>query len=278
VHFKNPYLPDTRSELALPLKAGGQVIGALDAQSQQPAAFDQEDVQVLQIMADQLAVAIQNLRLLREMQQTVRELEVAYGRYTRRSWITFAQGGARPRGYRYRRLGVEPAVEQSPEAREALQREQSVITTLQPDNPAASSTAQDNEQTAASSLAVPIKLRGQTVGVLNLRFEEATLAQETVSMVEEIAERLALVLENARLMQEAQALVSREQRINLISSQVRSSISLDTILQNTVRELGRALGASRTFIQLGIEPDNPPPAAGATVADSQAQDEPQSPS
>jgi PAS domain S-box-containing protein len=278
VHFKNPYLPETRSELALPLKAGGQVIGALDVQSQQSAAFDQEDVQVLQIMADQLAVSIQNLRLLREMQQTVRELEVAYGSYTRRSWITFAQGGTRPRGYRYRRLGIEPAVEQSPEALEALQRGQPVITTLQPDNPAASSTAQDNEQTAASSLAVPIKLRGQTVGVLNLRFEEATLAQETVSMVEEIAERLALVLENARLMQEAQALVSREQRINLISSQVRSSISLDTILQNTVRELGRALGASRTFIQLGIEPDNPLPAAGATMADSQVQDEPHSPS
>ena len=97
-------------------------------------------------------------------------------------------------------------------------------------------------------------------------------------MVEEIAERLALVLENARLMQEAQSLVSREQRINLISSQVRSSISLDTILQNTVRELGRALGASRTFIQLGIEPDNPPSTADAAAAGAQVQDEPHSPS
>ncbi len=278
VLFKNPYLPETRSELALPLKAGGQVIGALDVQSQQSAAFDDEDVQVLQIMADQLAVAIQNLRLLREMQQTVRELEVAYGRYTRRSWNTFAQGGTRARGYRYRRLGIEPAGEQSSEAREAMQRGQSVITTLQPDNPAASSTTQGDGQTATSSLAVPIKLRGQTVGVLNLRFEEESVAQETVSMVEEIAERLALVLENARLMQEAQSLVSREQRINLISSQVRSSISLDTILQNTVRELGRALGASRTFIQLGIEPDNPPSAADAATAGIQVQDEPQSPS
>ncbi len=94
-------------------------------------------------------------------------------------------------------------------------------------------------------------------------------------MVEEIAERLALVLENARLMQEAQSLVSREQRINLISSQVRSSISLDTILQNTVRELGRALGASRTFIQLGIEPDN---LANPVTAEPEVQDEPHSPS
>ena len=275
VHFKNPYLPETRSELALPLKAGGQVIGALDVQSQQPTAFDEEDVQVLQIMADQLAVAIQNLRLLREMQQTVRELEVAYGRYTRASWGTFTQGGSRPHGYRYRRLGVEPAVEQSPEAREALQSGQPVIATHQPEAPAGSSAAQDNGQTGASSLAVPIKLRGQAVGVLNLRFEEETVPPETVSMIEEIAERLALVLENARLMQEAQSLVAREQRINLISSQVRSSISLDTILQNTVRELGRALGASRTFIQLGIEPGNLPPAGDATTAESQEQDETQ---
>jgi PAS domain S-box-containing protein len=278
VQFKNPYLPDTRSELALPLKAGGQVIGVLDVQSQQPSAFDAEDVQVLQIVADQLAVSIQNLRLLREMQQTVRELEVAYGRYTRRSWGTFAQGSNRSRGYRYRRLGIEPAVEQSSEAREAMQRGQSIITTLRPDTAAVSSAAQDNGQPVISSLAVPIKLRGQTVGVLNLRFEEETVAQETVSMVEEIAERLALVLENARLMQEAQSLVSREQRINLISSQVRSSISLDTILQNTVRELGRALGASRTFIQLGIEPDNPLSAAGTTTAEAEVHDEPHTPS
>jgi signal transduction histidine kinase/CheY-like chemotaxis protein len=75
VHFKNPFLPKTRSELALPLKVGGRVIGALDVQSQRAAAFDQDDVAVLQTMADQLAVAIESARLYQAERSRYREAE-----------------------------------------------------------------------------------------------------------------------------------------------------------------------------------------------------------
>jgi GAF domain-containing protein len=251
---------------------GGLVIGALDVQSEEASAFDEDDVRVLQTMADQLAVAIQNVRLLHEMQQTVRELEAAHGRYTREAWRAFVRGGKRPYGYRYRRLGVEPVAEQYPEAREALQQGRPVVTTLQPESHAGPLAAEDSGRNAISSLAVPIKLRGQAVGTLNLRFEDETVPPETVLLVEEVADRLALVLENARLMQEAQNLVLREQQINLVSAQVRSSISMETILQNTVRELGKALGASRTFIQLGTEPGSLPPSDGAATVGDQERD------
>jgi signal transduction histidine kinase len=63
VWFNNPFLPDTRSEMALPLAIGGEVIGALTVQSTAEAAFSAEDVSSLQAMADQLAVAINNARL-----------------------------------------------------------------------------------------------------------------------------------------------------------------------------------------------------------------------
>ncbi len=63
VWFNNPFLPDTRSEMALPLALGGEVIGALTVQSIDEAAFSDEDVSSLQMMADQLAVAINNARL-----------------------------------------------------------------------------------------------------------------------------------------------------------------------------------------------------------------------
>ncbi len=63
VHFKNPHLPNTRSEMALPLKARDKVIGALTVQSVEEAAFSDEDVAALQAMADQLAIAIDNSRL-----------------------------------------------------------------------------------------------------------------------------------------------------------------------------------------------------------------------
>ena len=86
VHFENPLLPETRSEMALPLQVGRQIIGALDVQSREPAAFDEDDVALLQTMADQLAVAIENARLLNQMQQTVHELEAATRHYTQESW------------------------------------------------------------------------------------------------------------------------------------------------------------------------------------------------
>ncbi len=264
VHFENPYLPETRSEMALPLKVGKRVIGALDVQSTKEAAFGEDDVAVLQTMADQLAVAIENARLLREMQQTVRELEAAYGRYTQESWHTFVQGSGRFHGYRYRKSGVEPITRQYPEAYEASRRGQTVFTPISRSESSEKTPENgDGEEDGGSApwppgasqggLAVPLKLRDQVIGVVNLRFEGETISPDTVSLVEEAADRLALVLENARLVQEAQGLALREQQINLISARARSSMNLESILQNTVRELGKALGSSRAFIQLGFE-------------------------
>ncbi|MBA3534553.1 MAG: response regulator, partial [Ardenticatenales bacterium] len=74
VHFKNPLLPDTHSEMALPLKVGDRVIGALDVQSRNSAAFDDEDIAVLQTMADQLAIAIQNMRAFAQLRKTAEQM------------------------------------------------------------------------------------------------------------------------------------------------------------------------------------------------------------
>lgn len=76
VRFDNPFLPETRSEIALPLISRGQVIGAMTIQSTRPAAFDQEDVTVLQTMADQLATAIENARLFQERERRITELAI----------------------------------------------------------------------------------------------------------------------------------------------------------------------------------------------------------
>ena len=76
-------------------------------------------------------------------------------------------------------------------------------------------------------------------------------------MVEEAADRLALALENARLVQDAQRLAMRERQINVISAQVQQSTNLETLLQNTVRELGNALGMPKTFIQIGLVNSGP---------------------
>jgi GAF domain-containing protein/HAMP domain-containing protein len=242
IHFKNPLLPKTRAEVALPLKVGTQVIGVLDVQSVDEGAFDEENVRILQTLADQLAVAIENARLFQEMNQTVRELETVYGQYTREAWINLKSGAGSRGGdpitdYRYRGLAIETAQEPNIEATEALESGQTII----------------KEGDAQSALAIPLRLRGETVGVVNLRFGNSELPTDAVSTYEEIADRLVLVLENARLLQEAQKIAKREQQINVITTQIRSSPTTESILRNTVREIGNALGTSRTFIQLGIQ-------------------------
>ncbi len=78
IHLKNPYLTETRSELTLPLKVGQQTIGALDVQSQQRAAFDHDDIVILQTMADQLAVAIENSRLFESAGRRLDELSALH--------------------------------------------------------------------------------------------------------------------------------------------------------------------------------------------------------
>jgi PAS domain S-box-containing protein len=78
VRFDNPLLPATRSEMALPLISRGEVIGAVSIQSDQPTAFSDDDVAALQTMTDQFAIAIENARLFKMMQQRVDELKVLH--------------------------------------------------------------------------------------------------------------------------------------------------------------------------------------------------------
>lgn len=250
VHFANPLLPETHSEMALPLRLGERVIGALDVQSREASAFDEDDVAVLQTMADQLAVAIENASLLHQMQQTVRELEVAYGRHTQEAWRTVARTSKQPLGYRYRRLDVEPVVDPPQEARQAWLQGQTVTTTVQPE------TGTDG-QGDTHAVAVPIKFRDQVIGVFNIRSTGDTISPEAVSLVEEVVSRLALALENARLLEETQRRGVRDRLIANITAQVRSSMDPETILQTAVRELGAALGTDRTFVKLSTDTQPP---------------------
>ncbi|MFZ6030256.1 MAG: GAF domain-containing protein [Chloroflexota bacterium] len=78
VYFRNPHLPETRSEMAVPLQVGSRVIGALDVQSKQANAFHSEDIAILQTLADQLAVAIENARLYEAAQRRLDELSILH--------------------------------------------------------------------------------------------------------------------------------------------------------------------------------------------------------
>ena len=226
VYFKNPLLRETQSEAALPLKVAGQVIGVLDVQSQEPAAFDEESITTLQIMADQMAIAIQNARLLQESQENLKELETTYGRINRQAWERFVSS-SRVVGFEFDGVNTNPIL-----------RDQETP-------------VKGAQLAAGSPFSIPLRVRGEVIGTLEVWSQDADLSDADVYLLATISNRISQILESTRLLQEAQRLAWREQQVNTIATQVRNSINLDTILQNTVRELGKSLGAARAFIQIG---------------------------
>jgi GAF domain-containing protein len=247
VHFRNPLLPETRSEMALPLRIGRRVIGALDVQSREETAFDEEDISILQTIADQLAVAIENARLLQEMQQAMHELEIASRRYTQESWRT---GTDQVLGYRYRGMDIEPAAEQPPEARQAWLTGESVVATVQ--------SSGDGGEDAVSVASIPIKLRGQVIGVLNLRSSKEDIPSRTVAQIEEVADRLAMALENARLLEETERRARREQLLGEMTARFTQSLDMDTLLRAAVRELGQLPNVAEASVHVGALGESTP--------------------
>jgi GAF domain-containing protein/HAMP domain-containing protein len=240
-YFNNPYLPNTRSEMALPLKVENNMIGVLDVQSDQPQAFNEDDIAIMQVMADQLATAIERTRLLQEVERNLRELETAYGQYTRNNWNRLTEGrGTGHIGYRFDNVRLERITELPELASTALAGGQMVH-----------SNGQHPEKDR--SLAIPIKLRGQTIGVVNLKLKEG-YDSNTVSIVELAAERLASAMESARLYEEARLRADREQSISRVTTAISASAGYEQILQMTVREIGNILGDTEVAIQILDEP------------------------
>lgn len=239
VFFNNPDLPETRSEMALPLNARGITIGVLDAQSTNPGAFTENDANTLSILADQVAIAIENARLFGETQRARDEAEALYKQYIRQEWIAFSRQESRV-GYHQAAIGGKPletAVE-SDEIRAALQKGEVVAVDA-------------NNTKSYPSIAVPVKLRGQVIGVLNIKAptKNRKWNPDEINFAQIISDRLALALENARLLQESQRRAAKEQKIGEVTAKIGTSINIRNVLQTAVEELGRALPGSEVVIQ-----------------------------
>ena len=247
VHRPNPLLPETRSELALPLFSRGRVIGAMTIQDSRPGAFTQEDITTLQTMADQLANAIENARLLQRMEQNMHELELATGQLTRESWRGFLENYRQSFGYRYRLMDVEPAPDLSAEAQAALQQQKTIATNVR-----LSPSIEVDEETgqAQSVLSVPVRVRNEVLGVLNLRFDEAVVPAEAIELVEQVAARLGAALESARLLEESRRTATREQIAARAIGGMRERLDVEAVLRNAARELRDALDLARVSVRL----------------------------
>ena len=225
IFFDSPELPKTRSELALPLVVRSKVVGVLDLQSSEVEAFKYEDIEIFQTMADQIAVTIENARLLTESQLVISQLETITNENTRQNWKT--ELAANKPAFRYSATGV---------------RQMEIIA----------------PKTGINVLDIPIVLRGQKIGQISLQrkseLNKWTRQEETVA--KEVVTQAALALENIRLVERTRQRVNREQAIARVTARVRETLDLDTVLRTTVRETQKALNLQEAEVRL-ISQDKP---------------------
>jgi len=218
VHFINPDLPDSKSEMAVPLRLGSEIIGALDIQSTEASAFSIDDMPVFNTLADQVSIAIQNAHLLEQAQTALREVEEAYAEQTGQAWRGFSAKQT-VKGYRFDGVEPQPIVQVSKPIKET-----------------------------EAGLTLPMRLRGQVIGNLKLKTGNANRkwTDDEITLAEAAIERAALALESARLLEEAQNRAAREQAIGEIADSLSRVSEVETILQTTVIELGRRLASTKS--------------------------------
>lgn len=230
VFFNNPDLPETRSEIAIPLKVGNRILGVLDVQSTQPSAFGEDDILVLQTLTNQVALSI--------MAAMLRENPVFSA--TKSAWGVQKRTAS---GFAYRSDGSVIVVE--PHTKPLYSN---LVTIGETPAPA--------YLNLSGPVSLPVKFRDQLIGVLQIEPEDAKRrwSEDEILMIQAIAERAALALENARLLEETSRRAEQEHIIADITSRISSSSRMENILQTTIQELGRLLGGSRTYVQFsGIE-------------------------
>ncbi len=227
VYFNNPDLPLTHSEMALPLKSGNEVIGALDIQSVEQNAFTQEDVEVLEALADQVSLAIQNTRLFDQTNKLLSESEAIQKQYQRDTWGRLSRE-KKLSGYKYTITGTTALEGNEPE--------------IQADNG------------GRREVSVPISLRGENIGTLIVQVPaNEKINTDQMDLIRAVAERVALSAENARLFEETNRRAEREQVISDISAKISTSVRTENILKTTAQELNLILDGAEVLIKLGID-------------------------
>lgn len=233
--FDNPFLPNTHSEIALPLQTASEIMGVLDVQSLEVKAFHQEDVEVLSTLANLVTVAIQNAQSYERTQELLKEAQRTSGAYIRETWKSVQSQEARI-GYLMAgntlKLLSKPMT--SPHISQAVNSKTTIV-----------------ESGRNPTLTIPIRLRDEIIGVMDIRAsEEHDWDPDDIDIAEAVADRLSLAIETSMLLEATERRAEIERVTSDISGKISSSTQFEAILRTAAEELSRALGGSEVVVQL----------------------------
>lgn len=244
VRFQNPFLPQTHSEIALPLRSRNITIGILDIQTDIESAFEERSTNILQLLADQLAAAIENAQLTQQVEGTFTELNTAYRLQTQSVWQSTLNNRENS-AYEYNGMQMQSVPQNLPiDLLKQLEAGKAIVT-------------QTNASDVKKTLLVPITVRNQVIGVIGLEQEDPnrTWTEEEMAVAEAAANRAGLTLENARLLEESQRRAIKERTIFEATARIGSALNVENILEATAEELEKILSGSEVILQFQSDSD-----------------------
>jgi GAF domain-containing protein len=261
------FIPNMKAQLVLPLQVANEIIGALDVQSESPLAFQEEEKELLQAFANQIAVVIDNARLFRDSesrgaenqrlldqaQDSLQEIERLNHELTGGRWSEYLKGFATIPAYTIDVPSgrVDDTSERTSTLTEAARRNQ-IITRISGTH---------------RVLAMPITVRGYVIGSMEFEIgSEQTISSEQMVILRQVVERLGLAVENVRLLEETQRIAQRETMVNEVTSRMQTATSVEMVISNTVESIADALQAQKVSIRLGSVAPSPSAASERILA------------
>ncbi len=220
VFFNNPDLPETHSEMALPLLSQNNVVGILDVQSTKIKAFNQHDLEIFQTLANQLALAIQNAHLLEETQTSIAQLEALTAKQSQVAWQAHLEHQSHR--YLYTPLGIKH-----------LKRQQLL-------------SSEENDE----SVNIPIALRGKAIGNIMLKRLSKSWSGKEKALISDISEQVGLAIENARLVDETRKQATQDQLVSEFSTKLRETLDMDTVVKTAIEEIKKTFNLKEVEVRL----------------------------
>lgn len=299
VRFAHPLLPHTRSEMTLPMMIGDRFIGVLNVQSTEDAAFDSEDVRVLQSMANQVAIAIENAQ---RVSREAGVLEVASPAYRIGRQLTAAETSmqvadaiinavqgteadgcvvvqfelspaGQPEALSYLgvwradrepqfRPGLRLPIEESPFPPETIST-MWIATDVESDERLPESARRAFQETGVRAIVnIPLHAGDRLIGqVVVLRSTPGPFSEAALRVYEALADQAAIALERVRLLEETRRRATLEHLVSQVTAEIRRPMDMESVLRTTLQELGTLLGASEGVVRLAVGPLPPRPGA-----------------
>jgi GAF domain-containing protein len=281
--YPNPLLPETHAEAAMPLKVGDRIVGVLDVQSKQAYAFAEDNLRTLQILSDQLAIAVVNTELFAETQE-----HLAQHRLLHHITTTAASGTTLDEALQSAVNGLQVTLGGDRVSILLADREKKILEvkaavgyasnvfdlriplgsgitgwvaahrrTLRINNVLQDTRYIEGSPNTRSEMAIPLLYRSELLGVLNVESEQfSAYAENDEELLGTLGGSLAAIIANARLLEQIRTQADRERILFEIADKIRRTTDMETILSTTASELTRAVGATSARITLGASPSS----------------------